>query len=331
MSIYPMPKALSYFTIDSHTEQNVEGETVWITDESIAYSSLHYNHWQQLKNRTNDGDVYILFRQRLDEMVMIWQSLDLNSLRRYHQRANDNVGLFNTLIDSSKDREFASRKSLRAEKAFTKDNLNTKRKHTSTQNFFTDASSKVVLKQRKLILFQQAGLLLSFGVVIFLLFQVKQTQQHSKKQLAANFQVVFISHQFMNSVSNVIQENFGEEQLLNEYEISAINPHSQRINSEIINNAVRSWRAKTDVSIDRPLQNTIHPVKSSLNKQHILVGNADALVGNADAFAKFFSEITEDTKKRLTEMLCEKAVPYIPNKDDLRKINQWCKESKKKR
>jgi hypothetical protein len=320
MSVSSMPTQLDYFIVGSCIKQNLESEIVQIRSGGIACGLVHCRY-KNPRSWINDSN--ICFQQGLDKVMKIRYSLlDLNSRCHYYER-DDDVSFLNTLSGFIENQDFAREEPLKPENDFAENRLGIATEQVLTRIAFAHVNTKVVLKQKRLILLQQVGLSLFFGVVIFSLLQIQQIQRRSQRQLTANSQVVFISYQSVNSVNNVNQENREREQLLyDEISSIAINLHDQEINSEIADRSIRRWDTKTVMSVDKTLRNTIYPVRTSLGKQHITAGNADAAVD-------FINDITKKTKESVIELVCNKnVVPKFPNKDDVRK---WCEEEIRKK
>ena len=264
-------------------------ETVEVTHEAL------FGHWQHLKDWLDTSRSDLRFQRRLDEAAMVWQahgrpegnlwrSPDLDLLRRYYERAGDDMTPLQV--------EFLNASVNANEKA-----------------------AKEKRRQRQVLVgVLSTGLLLTSGAAIFALFQVQVAQRQRVEQLAANAEVFLADKQPVNAVFNAIAAtglsqsvlvqfpdrpqfasvdsslldvfqvaNLENNQLLHKSAVNSAqySPDGQRIVSGSLDKTVRVWDASTGTPIGQPLQghrDAVNSVAYSPDGQRIVSGSTDKTV-----------------------------------------------------
>jgi WD40 repeat protein len=263
-------------------------ETAEVTHEAL------FDNWQQLKNWLDGGRSDLRFQRRLDDAAMNWQDKgrpegilwrlpDLDLLRRYQERAGDDMTplqleFFQASIDAEK-----------AQKQAEED------------------------KKRRLII----ALVVTSGVAILALAQTQQVQRQRVEQLAINAELLTSSQpvdaviaaiaakslsesffvQFPNhaqfaavetSLLDAIESNREQNRILLKDQVHSVkfSPGSQYIVSGNDDCTLQIWNANTREPIGKPLTGHTEAVNSvafSRDGQYIISGSNDKTVRIWDA------------------------------------------------
>jgi WD40 repeat protein len=160
-------------------------ETAEVTHEAL------FDHWDQLKRWLNRKRGLLRFQRRLDEAAMywdknehpegnLWRSPDLDYLKEFHEQSSEEmtplqVEFFNASVKFEKLQKQAVEKSVREKR----------------------------IQRKRIFGFLTTGLVVSTGLLIFALFQLRETQRQKAKQFEAN-SAVLLSSQPVDAVINAI-------------------------------------------------------------------------------------------------------------------------------
>jgi hypothetical protein len=278
---------------------NANAETAEVTHEAL------FDHWQQLQKWLDGSRSDIRFGRRLDEAAVywdensrpegnLWRPPDLDLLRRYHQRAGDDmtplqIEFFNASTEAENARKQA------AEKA-------QKERSRQRQLWFGVLST---------------GLVLTTSLAGFAVYQLQQVQRNRVEQLAATAEaqlesqpvdaainaiagiglersafVKFPNHPLSASIQgsllDVIRVNKEQNQWQHTDLVTSVafSPDGKRIVSGSADRTVHLWDATTGKPIGQPLTghtDVVISVAFSPDGKQIVSGSADRTVHLWDA------------------------------------------------
>jgi WD40 repeat protein len=278
---------------------NANVETAEVTHEAL------FEHWRQLNEWLDSSRSDIRFQRRLDEAAVhwnkhsrpegnLWRPPDLDLLRRYHQRASDDmtslqVEFFNASIDAENARKQAAEKAEKERKQ----------------------------QRQRLVRVLSTGLVLTTSLTLFAVVQLQQVQRKRVEQLAATAKAQLSSQpveaqvnaiaafglnqsafvKFPNyplsasvegSLLDVIRVNKEQNQWQHTSAVrSAVySPDGQKIVSGSGDNTVRRWDAATGKPLGQPLTGHtgwVWSVTYSPDGQKIVSGSWDKTVRRWDA------------------------------------------------
>lgn len=274
-------------------------ETVEVTHEAL------FEHWQQLKVWLDASRSDLRFQRRLDEAVVIWQdngqpegnlwrSPDLDLLRRYQERAGDDL--------TPCQLEFFQA-SIAAEQV--------------QQQAKVQAAQEKKRQRQTLVGAMSTALVITSGIAVFALLQVQQVQRQRVKQLAVNAAVLLADNQTVDATINaiaakglsqsaflqfpdrpqfaaadgslldVLQVNGEHNQFLHEDGVNAVafSPDGQKIVTGSSDKKIRIWNAQTGQLIAKPLVghlNSVDSVAFSANGQQIISRGSGGLIRTWD-------------------------------------------------
>jgi WD40 repeat protein len=270
---------------------NANAETAELTHEAL------FDHWQLLNDWLDSSRSEIRFGRRLDEAAVhwdendrpegnLWRPPDLNLLRRYYQRASEDmtplqVEFFNASLDAENARKQA------AEKA-------QKERKQQRQLWFGVLS---------------IGLILTTSLAGFAIYQLQQVQRKQVEQLAATAEaqlesqpieaqvnaiagfgldrsafVKFPNHplsaSIQDSLLDVIQVNKEQNQFQHTDTVVSVafSPDGKQIVSGGWDNNVRLWGARTGKPIGQPFtghKKWVSSVAFSPDGKQIISGSND--------------------------------------------------------
>jgi WD40 repeat protein len=237
---------------------DADSETAEVTHEAL------FDNWKQLKDWLENSRSDLRFQRRLDEAVTVWQgnerpggnlwrSPDLQLLRRYHERAGDDmnslqVEFFNASVDAEEAQKQAAERAEKEKK-----------------------------RQRQVLVgVLSTGLVLTSGTTIFALFQGQQAQRQRVEQLVANAQVSLAGNQPVNAVINAIAATGLSQSALVQF---PNHPQFVSVDGSLLD-VVRVANLENNQLLHEAL---VYSVSSSLDGKRIVSGSGDGTVRVWDA------------------------------------------------
>jgi WD40 repeat protein len=195
--------------------------TAEVTHEALLFD----NNWPQLEEWLNGGGRSDLrFQRRLDDAVMawldngrpegnLWRSPDLDLLRRYQERAGDDLTpfqleFFQASIDAEKAQQELEQKLIQTEKDLAQVKQNAELEQLKAEKDLAAANLTAALKQKQhrqiLMWVMGIALFLSSGAAILALLKAKEAEHQRVEQLATNAEVLLTNNQTVDAVINAI-------------------------------------------------------------------------------------------------------------------------------